>query len=255
MGSAVPRAVPSAVAPSASGNNVDILTGPQLGPYRPMSGSEVIPEVPRTETEGEPRAQPHWVSPPEAGHSIGYGNEGAPSVPPSDFSGGFFPNAPIDPHYTDPVETVNPYHRVNSPATRGMLTWVKAYLNHIALGPQVVDPNGFRVSPAQQRTSWMRITPPPHGGGFAPETFTPRQLPQHANTAKFLPAVGTQAYGVTQPNGGAGSAKGVLNRNTFGAGQTAGGIGGSQYTPAPGPPVTVSTAGGQDNPSGMPTWG
>lgn len=255
MAGSIPKAIPSAVAPSTSSNNVDILTRPQLGPYKPMSGNAVIASVPRTEEEGEPRAQPHWVSPPESATSIGYGNEGAPSVPPAEFSGGFYPNEPIDAHYRSQVQVKDPYAKVNNPPTRGMFTWVKAYLNHIARTVQEVDPNGFRISPPQQRTSVMRVTPPPHGAGFAPETFIPRQLPQHANTAKFQPAIGSQAYGVTFVNGGTGSAKGVLNRDTFGAGQTAGGIGGNQYTPAPGPPPTVSTAGTADNPSGMPTWG
>ena len=238
--SAVPRAVPSAVAPAVSGNNVTVLTGPQLGPYQPMTGSSVIPVVPRTETEGEPRPQPHWTSPPGTGSQAGNGTSGAPTVPVDGF---LFRQGPIDPHYTSTEQARDPYKKVNNPPTRGLFTWVKAYANHIARGPQDVDPNGFRARPLQQRTSVMRITPPAHGAGYAPETAVPRQQPQHANTAKYLPALGTQEYGT-----------GVLNSDTFGAGQTAGGIGGSQYTPPPGPPQTMPT-GSQANPSGMPVWG
>jgi hypothetical protein len=248
----IPKAVPSAVAPSTGGNNVQILTEPQLGPHFPMTGKPVIPVVPRTEEEGEPRPQPHFTSPPETGSYLGAGDNRAPSV---DTRGFMWQPGPIDDHYTDPVEVKEPYSKVNNPPTRGMFTWVKSYLNHIARSVQEVDPNGFRVSPPQQRTSVMRITPPNHGSGFAPQFFVPRQLPQRTPIARLMPAVGTQAYGVTQVNGGTGSRKGVLNRDTFGAGQTAGGIGGNQYTPSPGPPPTVSTAGNPGDTSGMPTWG
>lgn len=248
----IPKAVPSAVAPSVSGNNVEVLTDAQLGPYQPMSGSQVLPVVPRTETEGEVRPQPHWTSAPGTGEPFTAGSQGAPSVP---VDGYLYKQGPIDSHYLVQDEVRSPYGKVNNPPTRGLFTWVKGYLNHIAQSPQNVDPNGFRTMPPQQRTSWMRITPPAHGMGYAPETAVPHQLPQHANTAKFLPAIGTQAYGVTQVNGPSGSAKGVLNRDTLGAGQTAGGIGGNQYTPSPGPPVTTSTAGTQTASSGMPTWG
>lgn len=237
----VPKAVPSAVAPSVSGNNVDVLTAPQLGPHQPMTGSSVVPVVPRTETEGEPRPQPHWTSHAGTGSNVNAGNYGAPSVPVDGF---LFKAGVIDEHYQSETELVDPYKRVNSPPTRGLFTWVKAYANHIAKSVQEVDPNGFRVSPPQQRTSFMRITPPAHGAGYVPEVFTPRQLPQHTNIAKFPPVTGTQPYGT-----------GVLNSDTFGAGQTAGGIGGNQYTPAPGPPETSSTSPGQQNASGMPVWG
>lgn len=89
----------------------------------------------------------------------------------------------------------------------------------------------------------MLNTLPPHANGYSPETAVPHRLPQHPNTAKFLPAVGTSKYGT-----------GVLNSDTFGAGQTAGGIGGNNYTPQPGPPQTTSTA--TDNTvSAEPTWG
>ena len=103
----------------------------------------------------------------------------------------------------------------------------------------------------------MRITPPPHGDGFDAinQMNTPHQQPQTPNTYKYMPQFGTQAYGVTNRNGAIGSAKGVLNSDAYGAGQTAGGIGGQQYTPTPGPPDTTSTAGNATSGGGMPTWG
>jgi hypothetical protein len=125
-----------------------------------------------------------------------------------------------------------------------MQTWVKNYQNHIAKSVQEVDPNGFRVEPPQQRQSWMRITTPPHGIGYAPEIFSVRQTPQSPNTYKYMPQTGTQGYGT-----------GVLNSDTYGAGQTAGGIGGNNYTPQPGPPPTTSTANGPNVGNSMPTWG
>jgi hypothetical protein len=250
---AVAKAVPSAVAPSAS-NTVQILTDPQLGPYQPMTGSAVIPVVPQAGAPDDVSPQPGFGGAYGEGGQFNAGSQGAPSVP--GMGGQLFTNGPIDAHYRDETETRNPYAKVNNPPTRGMFTRVQEFLNHIAQSPQNVDPNGFRARPAQQRTSVMLNTMPSHGGGYAPETYTPRQMPQRGNTAKYLPATGTQGYGVTQPNGGTGSAKGVLNSDTYGAGQTAGGIGGSQYTPQPGPPATYSTA-SQDiaNYSGMPTWG
>jgi hypothetical protein len=242
MASSVPKAVPSSVAASTS-NSVDILTEPQLGPYRPMTGSSIVPVVPRTDTGNPADINPQ----PKYGHAIDVGGQfeggsaGAPSLP---TDGYLFKKGPIDPHYVSQAEVRNPYAKVNNPPTRGMFTWVKEYLNHIAQSPQNVDPNGFRNSPPQQRTSVMRITPPNHGAGYAPETFTPRQLPQSDNTYKYNPAIGTQAYGT-----------GVLNSDTFGAGQTAGGIGGNQYTPTIGPPVTTSTADAPPVAYSMPVWG
>jgi hypothetical protein len=158
-------------------------------------------------------------------------------------NGVLFTSGPIDEHYISEAENHDPYAKVNNPATRGMFTFIKDYLNHIAYNQRTTE-TGFKISGPQQRTSVMRVTPPPHGAGFAPQTFIPRQMPQHPNTAKFLPALGTSKKGT-----------GVLNRDTFGAGQTAGGIGGNQYTPVPGPPATVSTAGNSPVPSSMPTWG
>jgi hypothetical protein len=241
MGSAVAKAVPSAVAPSAQ-NSVTILTEPQLGPYQPMTGSSYVPVVPQNGAPGEAGIQPGYGSVYGTGSQANSGSAGAPSVP---VSGYLFTQGPIDAHYSSEMQGRDPYAKVNNPPTRGMFTRIQTFLNHIAQSPQDVDPNGFRISPPQQRTSVMRNQLPNHGGGYAPETYTPRQLPQRDNTYKYNPATGTQAYGT-----------GVLNSDTFGAGQTAGGQGGSQYTPQPGPPATYSTA-SQDiaNYSGMPTWG
>jgi hypothetical protein len=242
MASSVGKAVPSAVAPSYS-NSVPVLTDAQLGPYEPMKGSAIIPVVPRTvqEGDGEYNPQPGYGGIGRTGGQLNDGSEGAPSVP--EMNGALFTPGPIDPHYVSEVQERNPYAKVNNPPTRGMFTWVKDYLNHIAFN-QVTTETGFKISGAQQRTSHMRITTPPHGAGYAPETFVPRQLPQHPNTAKFLPAIGTQGRGT-----------GVLNSSTLGAGQTAGGIGGNQYTPTPGPPDTNSTASNSQPISSMPSWG
>lgn len=242
MASSTPKAVPSAVAPSYQ-NSVPVLTEPQLGPHMPMKGSAIIPVVPRTvqEGDGEYNPQPGYGGVGKHGSGLSAGSEGAPSVP--GMNGVLFTPGPIDPHYVSEAEVSNPYGKVNNPPTRGMLTWVKDYLNHIAYGQRTTE-TGFKISGPQQRTSHMRITTPPHGDGYSPNTFTPRQLPQHPNTAKFLPATGTQGRGT-----------GVLNSSTLGAGQTAGGIGGNQYTPTPGPPDTNSTANASQAAAMMPTWG
>ncbi len=181
-------------------------------------------------------------------------------MPSAQNSGGLFPNAPIDPHYQSVFEGTsgalrdgNPYGKVNNPATRGMFTWVKDYINGIATS-QDVDTAGWKQRHAQQRTSHMRITPPPHGGGYAPETAVPHQLPQSPNTYKYNPVTGTQPYGSGHVIAGGYQHGRVLNSDTYGAGQTAGGIGGNQYTPTPGPPDTTSTA-GNEGPDYMPLWG
>jgi hypothetical protein len=247
---AVSPAVKQAVVPSTA-NSVPILARPQLGPHKggPYNPTRpvnvVLPVVPNTLAEQEnqppPPASPGYGGWPTRSSQKIYGSEGAPSVPRHGF---MFTAPPIDSHYTSELQIVEPVKRVNSPATRGMQTWVQPYQNHIAQTPQDVDPNGFRIEPPQQRTSWMRITTPPHGIGYAPEIYNPRQNPQATNIYKYAPQLGTQAYGT-----------GVLNSDTFGAGQTAGGIGGSNYTPQPGPPPTTSTAGSMDAGSAMPTWG
>lgn len=237
----VPKAVPSAVVPSTA-NTVAVNTEPGRGPYTAPDGNPVIPVVPRSDGQEEknlPR-QPHYGGAVSSGGPAGSGSAAAPSVPVNGF---LFTQGPIDPHYADPVEARNPYGKVNNPPTRGMFTFIKSYLNHIAYA-QRTDETGFKESGPQQRTSYMRVTPPPHGVGYAPEIYDPRQLPQSDNTYKYGPVTGTDPYG-----------SGVLNSDTYGAGQTAGGIGGSNYTPAPGPPSTTSTAGQGPNPSGMPIWG
>ena len=238
----VPKAVPSAVPVSTGNDNVPVNSEPQRSPYKPMQGKPVIPVVPRSDEQSEKHlpAQPHYGGAGYNGYSPESGSPGAPSVPPNGY---LFTQGPIDPHYLSEWEPANPYGKVNNPPTRGMLTFVKQYLNHIAYS-QNYDNTGFRLSGPQQRTSVMRVTPPPHGIGYAPETYNPRQMPQADNTYKFNPVTGTDPYG-----------SGVLNADTFGAGQTAGGIGGNRYTPAPGPPATQSTADQPGNPSGMPTWG
>lgn len=242
MGNSVGKAVPSAVAPSYN-NSVPVLTEAQLGPHQPMTGKSINPVVPRTEKDGdgEYHPQPGYGGIGKSAGELNAGSEGAPSVP--EMNGVLFTPGPIDVHYISEAEVRNPYAKVNNPPTRGMFTWVKDYLNHIAYSQRVTE-TGFKISGPQQRTSHMRITTPPHGDGYSPETFVPRQLPQHPNTAKFLPATGTQGRGT-----------GVLNSSVLGAGQTAGGIGGNQYTPTPGPPDTNSTAGSQTAPSIMPMWG
>lgn len=239
MQTSLKKSVPSAVAPS-TGNSVPVLTEPVLGPYEPMKGSARVPEVPVHDQEGMPRAQPGFGGFGGNATQLGAGNTGAPSVPVDGF---LFKPGPIDVHYQNETQASNPYAKVNNPPTRGMFTWVKAFVNHIATS-QDVDNTGFRARHPQQRTSYMRAALPPHGAGYAPETFIPRQLPQHPNTYKFNPATGTGPFGA-----------GVLNSSTLGAGQTAGGIGGNQYTPTPGPPATTSTAGNVNDTSGMPTWG
>lgn len=239
--SAVPKAVASAIAPSTA-NSVPILKDAQLGPYRPMTGKAINPVVPRTQVEGEKdmRSQPGFGGYAGNGSTIEGGSKGAPTVPTDGF---LFKKLPIDSHYLTEHEARNPYGKVNNPATRGKWQRLQNFLNHIALTTQEVDPNGFRNSPPQQRTSVMRNVLPPLGDGYSPETYTPRQMPQAANTYKYAPSTGTDQYGT-----------GVLNSDTYGAGQTAGGIGGNNYTPTPGPPDTTSIA-GSNGTSVMPTWG
>jgi hypothetical protein len=158
-------------------------------------------------------------------------------------NGALFRKGPADPHYLSEDEgDKNPYKKVNNPKTNGMLTFIKTYANGIFQGKQNVDNAGWQERGAQQRTSVMRVTTPPHGDGYAPETYVPNQMPQQARTQKFLPTTGP-------------GDPGTLNSSTYGAGQTAGGIGGNQYTPQPGPPETNSTADTTTNPSGMPSWG
>jgi hypothetical protein len=262
INSSVAKAVPSAVAPS-TGNSVSILTTPQMGPLQATVGARIIPEVPRPEdappiSEIEP--SPIWTQAVGTGMEREAGSAGAPSLPSAEFSGGLYPNSPIDSHYQSEFEgntgqkfDGNPYGKVNNPPTRGMFTWVVDYINGIATS-QDVDNAGWKERHPQQRTSHMRITPPPHGAGYAPETAVPKQQPQSPNTYKYNPQVGTEPYGSGQVFAGGYQHGRVLNSDNFGAGQTAGGIGGNQYTPTPGPPDTNSTTGNETG-SGMPMWG
>jgi hypothetical protein len=247
--SAVPKSVASAVAPSTQ-NGVPILTKPQLGPYSPMSGNAIVPIVPTVNEPNQETPQPAFGG---AYGGIGTpfqaGSEGAPSVP--GMNGTLFRKGPIDPHYMSEEQQLDPYAKVNNPPTRGMFTFVKEYLNGIALGVQNRESTGWNNRAPQQRTSVMRVTPPPHGMGFTQQTYTPRINPQSVNTAKYLPATGTVAYGGGSPGR---YTRGVLNSDTLGAGQTAGGVGGNNYTPQPGPPAQTSTA-GNAGVSSMPTWG
>jgi hypothetical protein len=245
MGLSVPKAVPSAVAPSVGNDNVPVLTKPQKGPYKPMSGKSINPVVPRTIDENEPGEQ---VTPSQPGFGGAYGRSGqpntgsagAPSVPENGF---LFTQGSIDSHYLSEINKVAT--KVNNPPTRGKWQRIQTFLNHIAQSPQNVDPNGFRIEPPQQRTSVMRNVLPPHGDGYSPETFTPKQGPMAVRFNRIIPTTGTDPYG-----------SGVLNNDTWGAGQTAGGVGGNQYSPTPGPPETTSTASAPTgNASTMPTWG
>src|ERR1700733_510022 len=241
MGS-VPKSVQQAVAPSTS-NSVPVLKAPPLGPYQPMTGSQIAPKVPSTPVEGEILSSPSFGGYQTSGGPRDSGSHGAPTVP---VDGYMFRQGPIDSHYMSENQGGrDPYRKINNPPTRGMFTWVKNYINGIAMS-QNKTPDGFNIREPQQRTSWMRITPPALGMGYNADNQmnTPRQQPQRPNTYKFMPSTGTDAYGT-----------GVLNSDTFGAGQTAGGIGGNNYTPQPGPPVTTSTAGNSPGTSGMPTWG
>jgi len=233
-----PKAVPNAVAPSTS-NSVMILKVPQLGPYKPMTGSSINPQVGRTPVEGQPSPQPQFGGYATAGSEFSAGSEGAPSVPVNGFL--FIPQ-PIDQHYQNTYQGRNPYGKVNNPPTRGMWTRIQEFPNHIAYN-QVTTQTGFKISGPQQRTSVMRNTLPPLGAGYAPETFTPRQQPQAIRFNRIRPSTGSDPYG-----------SGVLNNDTLGAGQTAGGIGGNQYTPQPGPPDTTSTS-GTNSTSTETTWG
>lgn len=233
------KSVPASIPPSIDPVKID--NQPQLGPYVPATGSQRIESVPRSDglTPGQFPSQPHYGHGNSSGRMPVSGGAGAPSVP--GMGGVLFRRQEIDPHYTDEAESKNFYGKVNNPSTRGMQTWDQGYGNHVFNGKQDVDQAGWQQNSPQQRTSWMHITTPPHGGGYAPESFTPSMRPQYAPVRRGGPVTGTDPYG-----------SGVLNSDTFGAGQTAGGIGGNSYTPAPGGPETQQAAGTD---SGMPVWG
>jgi hypothetical protein len=235
---AIPKAVASSTINSTD-NSVQVLTEAQLGPYQPMTGSSINPQVPRTEVEGEVAPQPYFTGGSSQGRpSFLAGSQGAPSVPTDGF---LFRAGPIDPHYQVEAETRNPYATVGRPGTYGWFTRLQDFQNHTGLGVQNTTETGFRNLGVQQRTSHMRNAMPPIGA-FGVNTFTPRPQPQAVRFNRIRPTVGTDAYGT-----------GVLNSDTFGAGQTAGGIGGSNYTPNPGPPATNSITAPPASPEA--TWG
>lgn len=233
----VQKAVPSAVEFSAD-NTVPILKAAQLGPYQPQKGSSINPQVPRTDTGSEPPAQPTFTG----GLGIAVqqqmtGSMGAPSVPTDGF---LFRRGPIDPHYTVETETKNPYATVGRPGTQGWWTRVQSYANHIAFNQNTTN-TGFKVNGPQQRTS-VRLNALPPEGEFGTQSAIPTQQPQAVRYNRIRPSVGTDPYG-----------SGVLNSDSYGAGQTYGGIGGNQYTPSPGPPDTNSITAAPASPEA--TWG
>lgn len=237
MKPSIPKAVPTAVV-SSTDNSAPVLTGPVMGPYQPATGSSINPKVPRTEIEGETPNQPYWTGGyVSSGGQYAAGSMGAPSLPTDGF---LFKRGPIDAHYTEMDEGRNPYGTVGRPGTYGWYTRLQNFQNNIRTN-QDTDNAGWRVRHAQQRTSYMRNALPPIGA-FGTQTFQPHQQPQAVRYNRIVPRVGTDKYGT-----------GVLNADTFGAGQTYGGQGGSNYTPAPGPPVTNSIT----NPpvTTEPTWG
>jgi len=246
--SAVLKAVPSAVAPSVK-SSVDINSTAERQSRKPMTGSQILPVVPSLEDAEIPPKSREWAGNGSEGTPFTAGSEGAPTVPA--MNGVLFRSPTIDSHYLSENQERDPYAKVNNPPTRGMFTFVKDYLNGIALGSQNRESTGWNNREPQQRTSFMRVLPPPHGMGFTQQTYTPRQIPQHPNTAKYMPSTGTVKYGSGSPGR---YTRGVLNSDTFGAGQTAGGVGGNNYTPSPGLPVTNSTAATATNPT-EPTWG
>jgi hypothetical protein len=208
-----------------------------------MTGSQVLPVVPKTPVDGIPAPNPSMGGYRTHGMPRQSGNPGSPTVP---VDGYLFKQGPIDLHYQ--VENQgdrNPTRKINNPQTRGMWTRLQMFANHIAYN-QNTDTTGFKQSGPQQRTSVMRNALPPRANGYNPEWFTPHQNPQATRFNRIVPTVGTDPYG-----------SGVLNTDTFGAGQTAGGVGGNYYTPTPGPPNSQSTAIGPtgDGGSSMPTWG
>lgn len=231
----VPASVPKSI-------RLKVDTEPQLGPYQPMTGSQILENVPGGVSEAETPGAPGYGQTATSGHAPDGGGSGAPSVP--SLGGVLFRSQSIDSHYRAQTEHTDPYGKINNPPTRGMLTWIKTYANHVFNGKQNVDEAGWQQSSPQQRTSYMRITPPPHADGYSPESYLPNQQPAVPYTQRFLPTTGTDLYGT-----------GVLNSDTYGAGQTAGGVGGQLYTPSPGPPDTTSTAGQEPAASAEPMWG
>lgn len=240
---AVAPAVPSAV-PATGTTSVAIDTTPQRGPFHAATGAtSVVPEVPASGRPQEAPPAPEYAGVAASGSPAESGGAGAPTVPAQTTA--LFRRGPVDPHYAVADSgDVDPYKRVNSPPTRGRVEWLKTFANHVFLGKQNVDNAGWQVRAAQQRTSYMRMLLPPVGDGYSPQTYTPRQMPEAPHTYRFGPVTGSDAYGSRR----------VLNRDTPGAGQTAGGQGGNLYSPTPGPPDT-STASSEPGNGGMPVWG
>jgi hypothetical protein len=216
-----------------------------------MTGNSIVPEVPKTEIDGETPSQPQFTSYGGSG-SVSNSSDGAPSVP--GMGGQLFRAGPIDPHYQSEIQpNGNPYKTVGRPGTLGWWTRAQQFINGIATS-QDTDLTGVKQRHAQQRTSVMLNALPPKGQ-FGTQTFVPHPQPQAVAYNRVRPTVGTDAYGSGKPTTMGGYQSGrVLNSDSFGAGQTAGGIGGNQYTPAPGPPDTTSTAGSVGS-SAMPMWG
>jgi len=266
MDSSVPKAIPTSVAPS-TGNTVPVSTDPTRLARVTAQGGTQNPVIPKTETEGNPLPQPGYGEVFGKGAISYSGDSGdtAPSVP--GMNGVLFRKSPADPHYMsenagnlgpDMVNQGNPsaYDKVNNPDVQGRFNWFKTFANNIGLGVQNRDNAGWNVRAPQQRTSVWRPLMPQHGPGFGAFWYVPKQLPQTPRWNRDIPIIGTDAYGDPMPSSRFDSyGKGVLNSNTFGAGQTAGGIGGNRFTPPPGPPDTTSTADQASNPSGMPSWG
>jgi hypothetical protein len=161
-------------------------------------------------------------------------------------NGVLFTQGPIDDHYHT-VSDIDPYKKVNAPKHITPMGLIKSYANHVFNGKQNVDNAGWQQNSPQQRTSYLRMTALPSGSsGYAPATSVPKPQPQQPRTQRFLPTIGSD-----QPGAVRGQSV-ILNSTTFGAGQTAGGIGGNNYTPpVPGPDTTpvAATNGSQ------PMWG
>lgn len=234
----VPSAVPSSVANSAD-NSVQVLTSAQLGPYQPQTGSSINPKVPNSnDPNSPPPPQPTFTGGLGQSCPSEYaGSKGAPSVPTDGF---LFRAPPIDPHYMVETETRNPYATTGRPGTRGWWTRVQSFANHIAYNQNTTN-TGFKVNGPQQRTSVMLNALPPQGE-FGTQSYIPTQQPQAVRYNRIRPSTGSDPYG-----------SGVLNNDTYGAGQTAGGIGGSNYTPYPAPPPTNSLTTPEASPEA--TWG
>lgn len=237
----IPSAVPSAVTPAST---VPVNQRAQRKPYTPPSGKSVIPYVPGGQADpAEIPWQPSYATAGKVGAIPSGGSAGAPSVPAQDTA--IWTAGPIDLHYMAP-SSADPYGKVNNPPTRGLFTFVKTYLNHVFNGKQDVDNAGWQQNSPQQRTSYMRVTPPPLGAGYAPEIYAVHLNPQQPRTYRFNPTTGRDL-----PRMVPGQAP-ILNSYTYGAGQTAGGQGGNNYAPPVPPPDTTPVA---QSGGGYPVWG